>query len=305
LKCSEEAPSHQYSIGNLKLRADFSRMTRTNLASERVFELKLVGGSLPFPPPGPAGKKLKRRGTRKTVEAEEEAAAKMPVEKLEDATLAKLPSPEEMTHDVRDGPSDDVVRFDFKPSTVGSFEFTLELEDRDDWGRIMLYKMFEAGITPTHADPRFLVVTDKKGRSTRRDREEMKEMLEVARSYPVKVSYKPPEWMNPNLWNHAGGMRGDWEIQNLLMSYIKWSITGPDAVKEHEVKYYQHKTTFQRYQIYVGESHNWWHDSFSEEEFMLKYAEAAPMVSLAIKVGPRLRDVLRGKEEILNLLFGS
>merc|ERR1719191_1645735 len=61
LNCSEEAPTHQYAVSNLKIRADFSKMTRTNLASERVFELKLVGGQLPFTPPGAAGKKVKDR----------------------------------------------------------------------------------------------------------------------------------------------------------------------------------------------------------------------------------------------------
>jgi hypothetical protein len=304
LKCGEQAPTHQYVINNLKIRADFSEMTRTNLASERVFELKLVGGQLPFPPPGPAAKKVKRRGMRKSLAAEKAAETKAGDAKPEEgtvATLAKDFKPEELSADFI---AQDTARFDFKPNTSGQFEFTLELEDRDDWGRIMIYKILECGIGYKYIDPRFLVVTDKKGRSTKRNREDMMDMLEVARSYPVKVTYNPPDFVNPLIWNHAAGIRQEWEVQCLLMSFIKWSITGQGAVQENEVKYYQHKCGFQRYQLYVHESHMWI-DTMSEEEFYLRYPEIAPIIGLAVKVGPALRDVFRGKEEILNLLFGA
>lgn len=308
-KCSEQAPTHQYAINNLKIRVDFSEMTRTNLASERVFELKLAGGQLPFPPPGPAGKKMKRRGVRKASDVAEKASDNVADAKAEEsvqrkrlsgtaATLAKLSSPGELT-------PDDAVRFDFKPSMSAKFEFVLELEDRDDWGRIVIYKMFEAGLDFKSIDPRMFVVTDKKGRSTRRNREEMQEMLEVSRSYPVKVSYNPPEYLNPLIWNHTAGMKMDWELQNLLMSFIKWSITGPGAVLEHEVKYYFHSCIFQRYQLYVHESSMWHDETMTEEEFYLRYPDIAPLIGLAVKVGPALRDIFRGKEEILNMLFGG
>lgn len=324
LKC-EEAPTHKYAVNNLKIKVDFTRMSRTNLASERSFDLKLTGGQLPFPPPGAASKKT--RGTRmassralqkaegeskaevrETEQRETEQAAMSPDDDKNDyATIDALlrKSQEGMTVESKEKELKAAEQFDFVPNLSGKFEFTLNLEDKDDWGRVFLYKMFEAGIDPINLDPRFVVVTDKRGRSTSRNREEMREMMEVVRSYPVKVTYDPPEVLNPQKWG-TQQEKCEWEFENILMHFIKASITGPNAPTMEEIKYRQHRCGFQRYQLYVGEADQWMPDNpMSEEEIFLKYPEMGPMVTLALVVGPRLQDVFRGKEEMLNLLFGG
>lgn len=294
LDCSEERPTHKYSLNSLKMKADFSKMVRTNLASERSFDLKLVGGQLPFAPPGPIGKKM--RGRKKVVEAREKAQD----EKIEEPIVATALAQEMKVED--SGQAHE--KFDFVPHLSGKFEFILNLEDREDWGKVFVYKMLEAGIDLRTMDPRYVVVTDKRGRSTSRKREEMREMMEVARSYPVKVLYNPPDMLQASKWSQ--GERIDWEFQNLLMYFIKASITGPGAVTMDEIKYRHHRCVFERYQLYVGEGDFWNLDNpLNEEEFFHKFPEMAPMVSLAVKVGPRLRDIFRGKEEILNMLFGG
>lgn len=310
LVCNEEAPTHQYILNNLKMKVDFSKMLRTNLASERAFELKLVGGQLPFAPPGLAGKKMRGRKklasvVEKVPEQNTEETPKPPAPEADEVPPAGLQAktllsePEEETT-----PAERAVKFDFVPNMSGKFEFTLQLEDKDDWGKVFLYKMLEAGIDIRAIDVRYVVATDKRGRSTSRNREEMREMFEVARSYPVKVTYDPPDKLHPNNW--WPGEKAEWEFQSLLMNYIKASITGPGAVTMDEIKYRHHRCVFERFQLYVGEEEFWLTDQpFSEDEFYAKYPEMAPMVSLAAKVGPRLRDIFRGKEEILNMLFGG
>lgn len=292
LNCSEEAPMQAYTMNKLKMRADFSKMLRINLASERSFELKLLGGHLPFPPPGLATKKLRSR--------------KKGILALEQENEAKIETKDRITVQPPwlDVNQNDEERFDFVPNWSGKFDFTLELEDKDDWGRVFLYKTLEAGVNLAEIDSRYLSATDKRGRSTRRNREEMQEMLGLARSYPVKVTYDPPELLNPRNW--APTERIGWELDSLLMHFIKSSITGPGAVTMDEVKYRHHQCVFQRYQLYCAEADMWNADNpMNEQEFYAKLPQMAPIIQLAMKVGPRLRDIFRGKEEILNLLFGG
>jgi hypothetical protein len=287
LCCSEEAPAHYYTVNGLKIKADFSRMMRINLTSDRSFELKLVGGQLPFTPPGPAAKKM--RGRRRYMITE-------PAEKAEDDKVEE--KPQESASKAAD------LDLEFVPNMSGKFEVSLNLEDRDDWGKVLIYKMLEAGVDMMSIDPRYLIATDKRGRSTSRNREELREMLDVARSYPVKVTYNPPDRLHPSRW-HVGERPG-WELDSLLMYFIKASITVLGAVQYAEIKYRWHKCIFQRYQLYVAEGDFWNTEMpLTQEEFYTKFPQLAPEVSLAIKVGPRLRDVFRGKEEILNLLFGG
>mmetsp|Transcript_21940 Transcript_21940/g.38561 ORF Transcript_21940/g.38561 Transcript_21940/m.38561 type:complete len:335 (+) Transcript_21940:92-1096(+) len=298
LKCSGEKPTFSYELKNIKIKVDFSKMKRLNLASEREVDLRLSGGSLPFPPPGPAAKKHKSKKAKAALES----SAPEPAETFDDSFVPgkEMEAEKEVT---------DAEKFQFKTNMTGKFEFTLPLEDKEDWALVFLYKMFESGITPQECDLRWLTFTDKKGRVvTTRQRQEFEEMFELARCYPITVKYDPPPEFNQRVsyWGTFQEHKAVWELNNLLLSYIKWSITGPGSVQGlHEIKYRWHKCVYERYQLYAQEDFNKTENVWTEQEFFVKYPELGPVVTLAIKVGPRLRDILRGKEEILNMLFGG
>lgn len=305
-KCSREEPTFSYELGNVKMKVDFGRMKRLNLASERQVDVRLSGGSLPFPPPGPAAKKHKTKKSKAAVESSPLDPGETKDDRMAFDDLIVVDKEMDAEKEVSDA-----EKFQFKLTGTGKFEFTMGLEDKEDWALIFLYKMYESGITPEEVDTRFLTFTDKKGRVvSTRQRQDLEEMFELARSYPINVKYDPPDVFNHRVtqWGGQGeaNFKTTWELNNVLLSYIKWSITGPGSVQGlHEIKYRWHKCVYERYQLYAQEGFFRPDNPMTEPEFFVKFPESAPVVSLAVKVGPRLRDILRGKEEILNLLFGG
>jgi len=288
-KISEADPTCVYSLNNVKFRADFSRMTRTNLASLREVSLRLQGGDLPSPVPKPSSEpaEVPKKPTipRKSFEAPGS-----------DAIAAMTPEERAQMEEFENKWNKYV---DWEPNVSGNCEFSVELSEKDDFNEIFVYKLMEAGIRPENIAKHYLAITDANGRKVAREDDKMQEVINNPRSYPIVVKYDAPESMRelpPE--RHIEKIRDE-----ILLKYIAECI---DEVKTiDEVKHNHQKNVWERYKLYVLDGDPFKHDSRSAAEMREAYQHQISAADSVMKSGPNLARILRGQEDILSFLFGS
>jgi hypothetical protein len=288
-----------YLLSEVRFKADFSSLLRTNVASQRTMELRLRGGPLPFPPPGP--KPGKTPPSAASLEGATEA----------DKTQGPVPlAPEALTtpdgkpvpHSIRKAWGQGV-----QPGITMSqeFEFTMQLEDKDFLGELLTWNLLKAGLPPEALHLPLLYFIDRNGQVVSNNRQAVERMLSNPGSYPMKVSYKLP--------GQFKGMPGDrvpgYQVHRcgLKQTLIAMRNVDMDIMK---VKHWHQRRTFERYLLY-WEDHLYQNgdnlDDAPDSPFALysQYPFMTGCMGLVDKTGPGLTRVLKGEADILEFLFGA
>lgn len=280
LGCSFASPTAEYSLGQARFRTDFSRMTRTNLASKAAMSLRLEGGALPKDPPRTRPIRAARSG---------EAVARAGAQELPGPPPGAEALPEaEAAAEGGDG----TYRFDF----------VLQLKDRDDFGRIMAYHMVKSGNVPGVFSAVYFKAIEVHGYEVElRSRDNLEGLLDRDECYPIRFRYDPPMARGKVLLNINEAEYGYMETNCNAIGWIILTLSGDDPVRSpDECKTHFHKRCFQRFQIYKADFE--YQNYLNVDPGKDKNLDAAgPLVA---SVGPNLKDVFRGEQDIINLLFG-
>lgn len=305
LRRAEGQAEVQYLLHGVRFRADFSEMTRTNVASKRSMPLRLRGVA---PPPALLAA----------------AAAARPAASGAGATAERTPSgaaPAAAAPEAAALAPDALVTPDGKPVPVavrrawghgvpegfsmsGAFEFTLQLAERDRLGELLSWHMLSAGVDPQFMESASLTFTDRRGQAAVGSREAVQSMLERDASFPVRVTYAPRKvysGLEPQKMI-------EYEVYRTHLLAVKEAVKALGA-NLHNVKHRHQKKTFERYLLYLEDHYYQTDDDLSDAlrmgELCARYPHLAPHFALTSKTVDNLVRVLRGEVDILEYLFGG
>uniref|UniRef100_A0A7S4SPL4 WWE domain-containing protein n=1 Tax=Alexandrium monilatum TaxID=311494 RepID=A0A7S4SPL4_9DINO len=296
-------PEVAYLLNGVRFKTDFSGMVRTNVASKRTMEVRLKGGSLPFPPPAPEA------GASAPSEASMGKPDGVPQESDEKGAVPL--SPEALMTGLEGKPFPHGVRKAWGqglPQGVtmsGRFEFTMQLDDKDYLGEMLTWNMIAAGIDPEAFDShRVLAFTNKNKQTVIGNREEIEKMLTSDQSYPITVTYHPPRTYDGMPESEVPG----WEVQRTFLKFIKEAVANVDG-DIYKVKHVHQRRTFERYLLYLEDYYYQNDDDLADSmygwELYMRYPFMTGSLGLIDKTGPNLTKVLRGEADVLEFLFGG
>mmetsp|Transcript_81933 Transcript_81933/g.227177 ORF Transcript_81933/g.227177 Transcript_81933/m.227177 type:complete len:340 (-) Transcript_81933:209-1228(-) len=292
-----------YLLNGVRFKTNFSSMVRTNVASKRTMEVRLKGGSLPFPPPAPQsgaqGPSEASLGQPDGVPQESELKGAVPL------------SPEALLTGLHGKPFPHVLRKAWGqgiPEGVtmsGRFQFQMQLEDKDYLGEMLTWHMISAGINPEGLDAHSLLAfTNRLGQTVVGDRGAIEQMLTSDQSYPVTVTYSPPKVFDGMPPEQIPG----WELHRCFLRFVKQSV-GDLGAEIYNVKHKHQRRTFERYLLYLQDHYyqndDYLEDAMSNWEFYMRYPFMTGSLGLIDKTGPNLTKVLRGEADVLEFLFGG
>lgn len=279
----------QYTLHGVRFTVDFLEFTRTNVASQRVAPLQLRGGELPF--------------------------------LLQGAKPPTLPTSTGPNAKAAPGIApDDLVTPDGKPVAVevrkawghgvphgytmsGTFEFTLQVAERDCLGELLSWQMLSAGVVPEKLQPGSLFFTDKRGTRVAGDRQAIQEMLDNDSSFPVKIKYEPPKVMQgvPLKWHL------DVEVHRTHLAAVKRTVKELNR-DIYKVKHQHQRKCFERYLLYLEDNlyqnGDDLEDTMTYKDFEKHFPQMLGHFGLTSKVITELPKVMRGEVDILEYLFG-
>lgn len=278
-----------YNLHGVRFRADFRLLTRSNLASKRVMQLRLRDGELPFRIPG-----------QRSAEASE-ADAISAARGIAPDSLVCAATGQPVPVDVRKAWGQGIPE---EFTMTGAFEFILQLVDRERLGELLSWHIMSAGVDAQSLNMAALTFTDRWGNVAAQSKEVVQRMLEKESNFPVKIKYAPPkafQSMTPQDMLHYETVRTHLLAVKNAVKELDGDIT--------KVKHLHQKKTFERYLLYL-EDHKYQSeddlsDAMTVEELVRKYPHLGGVFGLTYKVCGDLPRVLRGEVDILEYLFGG